>query len=86
MFRKMLAAIKTILRSSLVALLIGYRYCISPLLGVGKCRFYPSCSAYALEAISMHGCAQGLWLTLKRLLKCRPGGPSGIDLVPEKTQ
>ena len=47
------------------------------------CRFTPSCSAYAIEALEVHGTARGLWLTVRRLLRCRPFGPSGWDPVPE---
>lgn len=47
------------------------------------CRFYPTCSAYGHEAIALHGARRGLWLTVKRLLRCRPLGPSGFDPVPE---
>ena len=47
------------------------------------CRFTPSCSNYALEALQVHGRARGLWLTVRRLLRCRPFGPSGWDPVPE---
>jgi len=50
---------------------------------VSPCRFYPSCSAYAREAVDVHGAARGTGLALRRLLKCRPLGPHGIDLVPE---
>ena len=46
------------------------------------CRFYPSCSAYAVEAIELHGAVRGLGYTARRLLRCRPGGAAGIDLVP----
>lgn len=46
------------------------------------CRFFPSCSAYALEAVEVHGTGRGGWLSLRRLLRCRPLGPSGVDLVP----
>lgn len=61
-----------------------YQYVISPVLGP-RCRFYPTCSAYALEAIEIHGPLKGTTLTIKRLLKCHPGHPGGVDLVPEKT-
>lgn len=46
------------------------------------CRFFPSCSAYALESVEVHGVWRGGWLSLRRLLRCRPLGPSGVDLVP----
>ena len=61
------------------------RWCISPLLP-SACRFHPSCSAYALEALHTHGPFKGLWLTMKRLGRCHPiswlGGGSGFDPVP----
>jgi putative membrane protein insertion efficiency factor len=50
---------------------------------VAPCRFYPSCSQYALEAIQIHGAVRGGSLALRRVLRCRPLGPHGIDLVPE---
>lgn len=46
------------------------------------CRFWPSCSEYAMEAISVHGSGRGTWLALRRLSRCRPFGPSGVDPVP----
>ncbi|MFM7126669.1 MAG: membrane protein insertion efficiency factor YidD [Actinomycetota bacterium] len=49
------------------------------------CRFTPSCSEYAREAIETHGSGRGTWLTTRRLLRCRPFGPSGYDPVPEAT-
>ena len=49
---------------------------------VSPCRFYPSCSSYAVEAFSVHGFWRGLALTARRLLRCRPFGPHGVDLVP----
>ena len=48
------------------------------------CRFTPSCSCYAVEALDVHGAGRGLWLTVRRLLRCRPFGPSGFDPVPER--
>lgn len=66
-------------------LLIGsirlYQWTISPLLG-SPCRFYPSCSVYAVEAISKHGVVKGSVLTVKRLGKCHPFHPGGYDPVP----
>jgi len=50
---------------------------------LSPCRFFPSCSAYALEAVELHGSWRGGWLTVRRLLRCRPLGPSGFDPVPE---
>ncbi len=47
------------------------------------CRFYPTCSQYSHDAIETHGTSRGLWLTVRRLLRCRPFGPSGFDPVPE---
>ena len=51
---------------------------------VSPCRFYPSCSAYAVEALEVHGALRGGWLATRRLGRCRPGGGHGIDLVPER--
>lgn len=59
-----------------------YRRLLSPLLPPGICRFHPSCSAYALEALARHGGLKGTWLTLRRLLKCQPFHPGGPDPVP----
>ncbi|WP_020616816.1 membrane protein insertion efficiency factor YidD [Paenibacillus daejeonensis] len=60
-----------------------YRKVISPL-KPPTCRFYPTCSAYALEALETHGAARGSWLTVKRLCKCHPFHPGGIDHVPPR--
>lgn len=49
-----------------------------------KCRFYPTCSQYAIEAIEKFGCLRGLFLSFKRFLKCNPFGKHGVDFVPEK--
>jgi uncharacterized protein len=69
----------------LTAPIIAYRSLLSPLLP-RACRFHPSCSAYALEALRIHGPARGLWLALRRLARCHPftslGGGSGCDPVP----
>jgi len=58
-----------------------YQWCISPLLPVA-CRYQPTCSAYAIEAIERHGLMRGLYLTICRLLRCHPWGGSGYDPVP----
>ncbi len=49
---------------------------------LSPCRFFPSCSEYGREAVEVHGAGRGLWLTARRLLRCRPLGPSGYDPVP----
>ena len=59
----------------------GYRLVFSPWVGQG-CRFQPTCSAYALEALAAHGALRGGWLAARRLLRCHPWGGSGIDNVP----
>ncbi|GHD64473.1 membrane protein insertion efficiency factor YidD [Jeongeupia chitinilytica] len=67
------------------ALAIGiirfYQWCISPLIGP-RCRFTPSCSQYAIEAIVKHGAGRGGWLTIRRLCRCHPWGGCGHDPVP----
>jgi putative membrane protein insertion efficiency factor len=60
---------------------IAYRRWISPALPA-RCRFYPSCSAYTLEALSRHGVVRGIWLSLRRLGRCHPFHPGGHDPVP----
>ncbi|MDE6198895.1 MAG: membrane protein insertion efficiency factor YidD [Muribaculaceae bacterium] len=58
-----------------------YRYCISPMLPP-RCRFTPTCSQYAIEALRKHGPVKGLWLSVRRVLRCNPWGGSGYDPVP----
>lgn len=65
----------------LVIALRAYQLLLSPMLGQ-RCRFYPSCSHYAIEAINRHGAARGAWLTLRRLGKCHPWHAGGLDPVP----
>ena len=68
--------------SALLTLLIrGYQWLVSPWLGP-CCRYEPSCSGYAVEAIDRHGALRGSWLTLRRLSRCHPMGGSGYDPVP----
>ncbi len=70
----------------LTGLLRGYQLVLSPLLGP-RCRFYPSCSSYGLEAIKVHGPLKGCWLTARRLSRCHPlGGPGGVDPVPPRKE
>jgi len=64
-----------------VFLIWAYQYTLSPLLGP-SCRFYPSCSEYARQAINRHGPLSGLLLAAKRILRCHPFHPGGVDPVP----
>ncbi len=66
----------------LVGLIRAYQLLLSPFLPA-SCRYYPSCSAYGAEAIARHGATAGLWLTLRRILRCHPWGGMGLDPVPE---
>ena len=59
----------------------GYQLVISPMLGP-RCRFHPSCSQYAIEAVQTHGTLKGIWLALRRILRCHPLDPGGYDPVP----
>ncbi len=69
------------MRSLLMAILRGYKLLISPLLP-SACRFEPTCSQYAAQAIAKHGAIRGVSLAAGRLLRCHPWGPSGFDPVP----
>jgi putative membrane protein insertion efficiency factor len=73
--------IRKIIQISFTALIRVYQYTLSPLLGP-SCRFYPSCSEYAHQAITRHGPFRGLLLALKRILRCHPFHPGGVDPVP----
>jgi hypothetical protein len=64
----------------LLALIAFYQRLISPVLP-SACRFYPTCSEYARQALERHGARRGCWMALKRLLRCRPFGPGGYDPV-----
>ena len=69
---------------ALLRLIDFYSRAISPALPA-RCRFYPTCSAYAAEAIARHGAGRGIWLAVRRLVKCAPWHPGGIDPVPERS-
>ncbi len=72
------------MRSITIFLIRTYQSALSPLLPFNHCRFYPSCSQYAVEAIETHGAGKGMWLGLKRILRCHPlNKKSGYDPVPE---
>ncbi|MCX5801350.1 MAG: membrane protein insertion efficiency factor YidD [Candidatus Eisenbacteria bacterium] len=66
------------MKQSILLLLRGYRVLISPIFPP-SCRFYPSCSDYTSQAVSKYGAGKGVWLGLKRLLRCHPFDPGGID-------
>lgn len=65
----------------LILLLRGYRFAISPLYGQ-VCRYHPSCSAYALQAVTEHGSLRGSWLSFRRVMRCHPWAEGGYDPVP----
>ncbi len=71
------------MRKLLILLIQAYRYLLSPLLGP-HCRYYPSCSSYALTALERHGVLRGGSLAVKRLCRCHPWHEGGFDPVPEK--
>lgn len=69
------------MKSLLLALLRAYQYALRPMLGA-NCRFAPSCSDYAREAIERHGALAGIWLAMRRVARCHPYRPGGYDPVP----
>lgn len=76
---------KPMMKRILKGPVILYRKVISPL-KPPTCRFYPTCSEYALQALEVHGALRGSYLTVKRIVKCHPFHPGGIDHVPEKKE
>ncbi|CAH2717582.1 Putative membrane protein insertion efficiency factor [Neobacillus rhizosphaerae] len=73
------------LKKIFLSIIRFYQVVISPL-KPPTCRFYPTCSHYGLEAVQRFGALKGGWLTIKRILKCHPFHPGGLDPVPEKKQ
>ena len=71
----------SLIKAMAIALIRAYQLCVSPFLGP-RCRFLPTCSEYAREAIDTHGLLRGFGMSLRRLLRCHPLGPSGWDPVP----
>lgn len=71
------------IRRAMIFLIRGYQKCISPMLG-SNCRFYPTCSAYAIEALQVHGVLKGTVLAAWRFLRCNPLCKFGLDPVPPK--
>jgi putative membrane protein insertion efficiency factor len=78
-------SISKILAWPLLLIVRGYQLLVSPLLGQ-HCRFHPSCSCYAHQALKQHGALKGSWLSIKRIVKCNPMHPGGIDEVPPTNQ
>lgn len=76
-----LRAVREAISAVLIALIHVYRYTLGLLIG-GRCRFYPSCSHYAEQALERHGPVRGSWLALRRIGRCHPLNPGGIDEVP----
>lgn len=76
-----MSLLSRILTAPLIALVVVYQKVISPL-APPTCRFYPSCSAYAVTALRRHGLLRGTWLAARRLLRCHPWNPGGVDHVP----
>ena len=72
---------QTLAARAMSALIVGYQRATGH--RPSPCRYVPSCSYYAAEAIEVHGAAKGTWLSVRRLLRCRPGAPSGWDPVPD---
>ena len=81
----MLRVLGRLLAWPLLGLVALYRVAISPWLGA-NCRFEPSCSEYAMQALRVHGAFRGTWLTIRRIGRCHPWGGSGYDPVPDKEQ
>ena len=71
------------MRWLIIQLIRGYRFLLSPWLG-NHCRYYPTCSSYAITAVERHGALRGSVMGLARLLRCHPWHPGGVDPVPEK--
>ena len=70
------------MKSIIIFIIKFYQYAISPFFG-SNCRFMPTCSAYTIEAIQNFGIVKGIWLGMKRILRCRPGCSCGIDPLPK---
>ncbi len=71
-----------VIKNALLGIIKGYQYIISPLLG-NNCRYIPSCSCYTHTAIERFGVLKGSWMGFKRILRCHPFHPGGLDPVPE---
>jgi putative membrane protein insertion efficiency factor len=76
-----MAAINKLITTLFIMIIQVYRFAISGFFG-NCCRFEPSCSTYAIQAIKSHGCLKGCWLAFRRLLRCHPWHAGGMDSVP----
>lgn len=81
--KKVLSAVSRFVSGVLILCVRAYQVTLSPHIGT-CCRFEPSCSAYCIEALRTHGALKGCWLAFRRLVRCRPFGPSGYDPVPPR--
>ena len=81
--RKVAGAVSRTIVAGLVVLVRGYQKLISPLIGP-HCRFAPTCSQYAVEALAQHGVVRGLGLAVRRILRCHPFSEGGLDPVPPR--
>jgi putative membrane protein insertion efficiency factor len=78
------ADIHTVMKRFFIILIRVYQILLSPFLPANSCRFYPTCSQYTIEAIQKHGTIKGMYLGMKRILKCHPYHEGGYDPVPEQ--
>jgi putative membrane protein insertion efficiency factor len=80
---KLVGVISRVVSGGIILAVRAYQVVLSPHIG-NCCRFEPSCSAYCIEALRIHGVFKGCWLTFRRVMRCRPFGPSGHDPVPPR--
>ena len=69
------------MKKGLIVLVKFYQICLSPFF-VSRCRYTPTCSMYTIECLEKHGALKGLWMSIKRISKCRPGSSGGFDPIP----
>ncbi len=74
--------VKKVILKILIFIIKTYQLLLSPLLGPSKCRYTPTCSEYAMEALKKYGILKGLWLSFKRIIRCAPWGGHGYDPLP----
>jgi putative membrane protein insertion efficiency factor len=85
LFTTLQRTISKLITWPLILLVRVYQLVVSPFLGQ-NCRFHPTCSSYTITALQRYGCVKGLWLSARRIVKCHPLHPGGVDPVPEKQQ